>query len=273
MELVSVGDGARLATWTSGTPGRHPPVVLLHGGPGLWDYLQPLAEMLDDIAVVHRYDQRGCGRSDDGGPLSMARYISDLDELRRHWSHERWTVVGHSFGATLALAYAATYPERAAAIGYVCGVGIGNWRERFRDEKARRAIPHQHRLDELAAKTRSPEEEVEWRVLTWSTDYAETGRGRYFARPMAEQPWPINLDANREVTFTDDDCIAWAAQLRCPVTFVHGTADPRPAANAMLLADRISGSRRCVLDGAGHLPWFERPDQVAAQLRELVEGA
>lgn len=273
MELVTVGHGARLATWTSGEAGTHPPVVLLHGGPGLWDYLQPLAMVLDDITVVHRYDQRGCGRSAGDGALSMTRYISDLDELRRHWGHDRWTIVGHSFGATLALAYAATHPDHAAAVGYVCGVGIGNWRDSFRDEKARRARPHQQRMDELTAKARSPEEEIEWRVLLWSTDYADTELGRQFARPMAEQPWPINIDANRDVSFTDVDCTAWAAQLRCPITFVHGAADPRPATNALLLADRIPGSRRHVIEGAGHLPWFEQPDQVAALLRELVEQA
>jgi proline iminopeptidase len=271
MDLVTVSDGARLATWTTGRAGSHPPVVLLHGGPGLWDYLQPLAKMLDDITVVHRYDQRGCGRSDGGGRLSTTRYVADLASLRRHWGHERWTVIGHSFGATLALAYAAAHPDRVAAIGYVCGVGIGNWREPFRDEKARRARPHQQRMDELAAKARSPEEEVEWRVLLWSTDYADTCRGRQFARPMAEQPWPINVDANREVTFTDDECIAWAAQVRCPITLLHGAADPRPAANALLLADRIPASCRDVIEGAGHLPWFERPDEVAAVLRELVQ--
>jgi pimeloyl-ACP methyl ester carboxylesterase len=38
----------------------------------------------------------------------------------------------------------------------------------------------------------------------------------------------------------------------------------------MLLADRIPGSRRCVLEHAGHLPWFEQPDQVAAVLRDVV---
>jgi proline iminopeptidase len=90
---------------------------------------------------------------------------------------------------------------------------------------------------------------------------------------MAEQPWPINLDANRAVTFSDDDCITWAAQLRCPITFVLGAADPRPAANALLLAERIAGSRRWLLENAGHLPWFEQPDQVAALVREIVQDA
>lgn len=272
MQHVRVDDGAALATWTTGTAGPHPPVALLHGGPGLWDYLEPLAAMIDDLTIVHRYDQRGCGRSDHVGPLTMERYLADLDALRRHWGHEKWTLVGHSYGATLALAYAGTRPDHAAAVGYLCGVGIGDWQQPFRAEKRRRARAHQARLDELSAIPRSTEQEVEWRVLTWSTDYANADRGLEFARAMAEQPWPINQEANRSVTFTDADCLAWAAGVRCPVTFVHGSADPRPPANALLLADRLPGSRRHVLEDAGHLPWFEQPDRVAELLREVVIG-
>jgi pimeloyl-ACP methyl ester carboxylesterase len=39
------------------------PVVLLHGGPGLPDYLSPVAELVEDLTVVRRYDQRGVGGS------------------------------------------------------------------------------------------------------------------------------------------------------------------------------------------------------------------
>lgn len=91
----------------------HPPVVLLHGGPGLWDYLAPLAEMLCELTVSYRYDQRGCGNSSPGDELSMARYIDDLHELIESWEHEQIVIIGHSFGATLALA-GALYPDRVA---------------------------------------------------------------------------------------------------------------------------------------------------------------
>jgi proline iminopeptidase len=58
-------DGARL--WTA-RAGAGPPVVLCHGGPGLCDNLAPVSDLVEDIATVYRFDQRGCGRS-GGGPL------------------------------------------------------------------------------------------------------------------------------------------------------------------------------------------------------------
>ena len=102
--LVPMDDGVRVWTATGGSGAV--PVVLCHGGAGLWDYLEPVAAHLMPIARVHRWEQRGCGRSDRVGPYSIARCIADLEALRRHFGHERWLVVGHSWGAGLALRYA-----------------------------------------------------------------------------------------------------------------------------------------------------------------------
>jgi hypothetical protein len=53
----------KLRVWTHGQPTDRLPVLLLHGGPGLPDYLSPVATMIEDLTVVHRYDQRGTGGS------------------------------------------------------------------------------------------------------------------------------------------------------------------------------------------------------------------
>ena len=59
-------------------------------------------------------DQRGAGRSLPHGERranTTAHLISDLEQVRRHLSIERWLVVGGSWGATLALAYAMAHPS------------------------------------------------------------------------------------------------------------------------------------------------------------------
>ena len=154
-ETITLADGARIATWTRPGPAEPPHVVLLHGGPGLWDYLEPLAGLIGDEATTHRYDQRGCGASSPSDEQSVARSVADLDELRAHWGVDRFVPIGHSFGATLALAYAAAYPERVPAVGYVSGVGIGDWRTPFRNERRRRAEPFAARLAELSVPQRT----------------------------------------------------------------------------------------------------------------------
>jgi proline iminopeptidase len=111
-ETVMVG-GADLWTETSGSG---PPVALLHGGPGLSDKLGSLASLFDDLALVHRYDQRGGGRSTGDPPFTVDRFVADLDALRTHWGHPSWIVAGHSWGGWLSLLYALRFPSRVRGI-------------------------------------------------------------------------------------------------------------------------------------------------------------
>ena len=281
-----MSDGARLATWTDPGPAEAPPVILVHGGPGLWDYLSPLAGLLACRAIVHRYDQRRCGRSTgpagavegpEGTPpadVSMERFVADLEELRRAFGHEHLVLIGHSFGAALALAYAGTHPERVTALGYVDGVGVGDWRTPYRAERERRLAPWAERFAQLDDRERSREEEVEWRRLQWATDYADLRAGYDLARPMAQTPHPINRQVNRALmAFEDMDQITWATAVRCPMTFVHGTADPRPVGPVMALAAHTRAPRKRAVVGAGHLPWIEQPGQMQEILAEIVASA
>jgi proline iminopeptidase len=275
----STSDGVPLWTTTTGTASSLPPVVIVHGGPGLWDDYAVLAEMLDDLTVVHRFDQRGCGRSGPSELQSVRRTAQDIDELREYWGHERIVVLGHSFGATLALAYAGWYGDRAAGVVYVGGVGIGDWRTPERAERARRMTPAQvERLDELGAKRgRTAEEEIEFRVLAWFPDYADRSMAMTWARKSAEVDLPINFAANREL---GQDVNRWpegylaglAAGIRVPVTFVHGAGDPRSAVNVRDLAAHTPRQTFHLVSDAGHSPWLEQPELFREVLREAVRG-
>ncbi len=95
------------------------PAVVLHGGPG--GAVNPTMRRFFDPYGwnVLLYDQRGCGRSLPNGLLhenDTWALVDDLERLREHVGVERWTVFGGSWGATLALAYAAMHPERVEAL-------------------------------------------------------------------------------------------------------------------------------------------------------------
>jgi proline iminopeptidase len=135
--------------------------------------------MVEDLATVYRYDQRGCGRSSGSGPYTVARFVADLEELREHFGHERWVVGGHSWGAALALRYATAHPGRVLALLYLCGTGVGHaWKRAYREERRRRLSAEQlRRRNELKAKGegRDGAEECEYRTLSWAPDYADRG--------------------------------------------------------------------------------------------------
>lgn len=275
MDQVRLSDGTRLRTWTSGTPTAAPPVILLHGGPGLWDYLEPMAAMMDDLTVVHRFDQRGCGGSDPSDNQTMQRLQDDIDELRQHWGHEQVVVLGHSFGAKLALTYAAAYPQHVLKVGHFSGVGLGDWHTPYYDERDRRMTPEQvKRLNSLQA-GRTAEEETEFRVLSWFTDHVDREHAWQWALEDAAVPYPINFAANRALatevdSWPDDDFARLVAGLTMPVWLVHGTGDPRPASAVQALAEHIPDHELRLIEGAGHSLWRERPDALRQVLKEFL---
>jgi proline iminopeptidase len=117
---VSTDDNCRL--WTAET-GRGEPVIMCHGGPGLWDMSGSLAARLAERLTVIRWDQRGCGRSERRGPYSVARCVADLDAI--FGQRTKAALFGHSWGATLALRYALDHPDRVSALVYACGISPG----------------------------------------------------------------------------------------------------------------------------------------------------
>ena len=121
--LLDVGDGHQIAWEHRGDPqGR--PALYLHGGPG--GGVSPGERRIFDPTRyrVALLDQRGCGGSrplaSDPDPDLRANttqhLIADIERLRRHLGVPRWTVVGVSWGSTLALAYAQAHPERVVGL-------------------------------------------------------------------------------------------------------------------------------------------------------------
>ncbi len=166
--MLSVGDGHRVYVEQCGNPDGVP-VIVLHGGPGggcspaMRRYFDPT-----HYRIV-LFDQRGCGRSRPHASVEANttwHLVRDIERIREEFGIDRWVVFGGSWGATLALIYALTHPERAAhlvlrgvflmtraELDWFYGGGAGQfWPDmwaRFVDP-----IPHDERDDLIAAYAR-----------------------------------------------------------------------------------------------------------------------
>jgi proline iminopeptidase len=117
-ELLPVGDGHDLYVESVGRADGVP-AVYLHGGPG--SGCQADHRRLFDPERFHAilFDQRGAGRSRPKSRRednTLAHLIADMETIRQKFELERWIVVGGSWGATLALAYAQAHPDRVAGL-------------------------------------------------------------------------------------------------------------------------------------------------------------
>ncbi|WNV84012.1 alpha/beta hydrolase [Umezawaea sp. Da 62-37] len=257
---VRTDDGCEL--WATET-GTGPPVVLCHGGPGLWD-------MFDDLdlpARLIRWDQRGSGRSDHRGPYSMARTVADLDAVRDHFDLDRMILLGHSWGAQLALRYALDHPTRVTALAYVSGVGLGwDWHTTFRANFTNRLGPDMARWQELRDRERTDAEERELAVLQWSAEFTDPTTATTLAERMATPWFGVNYECNTTIdiddrlTWQENDLVEACQNLEVPTLIIDGTHDLRPRQAVDSLENALPNVTRVALN-TGHIPWLEAGEE------------
>jgi pimeloyl-ACP methyl ester carboxylesterase len=113
----------------------NPPLIMLHGGPGLSEtafFRRHNAELEESFTVVY-WDQRGAGKSFHSSiprvSMTVEQLVSDLDALvdavRKRLGHDKVVLFGHSWGSLLGVLYVARFPEKVAA--YIGSGQIGDW--------------------------------------------------------------------------------------------------------------------------------------------------
>jgi pimeloyl-ACP methyl ester carboxylesterase len=274
-EFTTYDDGPRIAGRRAGSG---PPVLLLHGGPGLgFDYLRELADELAEENDVAWYQQRGLEPSAAEGPYTVAADVGDARRVLDALGWEKAYVVGHSWGGHLALHVAEAMPERllgVLAVDPLGPVGDGRWPE-FDEEMFRRTPEHlrarARELDELSMSGEANDElALEGMRLVWPAYFADPER----APPMPEFRYASERSAEMVPSIQAElpTLEAGLPEIRVPVGFVHGSRSPMPLAASTDGAERIPGAWLEVIDGAGHFIWVEAPGAVRASLRRLTAG-
>lgn len=267
-------DAGNLAGWVVGSG---PPVLLLHGGPGLrHDYMEPLVTELETEFRVAIFQQRGLEPSTTEGPFTIAQAVEDVVSVLDALGWSVALVVGHSWGGHLGLRFAAAHPERLVGMLAVDALGIvgDGGRAAFETEMLGRAArPGRERLQELdeLEKTRelTGEERLEARRITWPS---------YFADPEKVPPMPPYVSSRAafkgltaELGEGIDEVAAALATGAVRYGVLAGGASPFPWGQAARATADLSPSAFLkVVPGAGHFVWYEAPGVVRSALRRLT---
>ncbi len=277
----------RLAWYETGSG---PTVICVHGGLGdTHRYLRPVVEPQARQLRCVLYDQRGCGQSRlvraDDRALHVERFVADLETLRLHLGVERITLVGHSWGATLALLYAVAYPGQVDRLALV---GMGP----ISDEMD--AVAAANLLKPLSAAEREARASLRLQVERAVTagDAARLRELRAQEAPLHFRAWfasPGVLQgflAEYNTEYPPDRHInqmVWARyrqvrdglqyeRVTAPVLIVYGYQDLEPITQAHVLRERMPQAVICLLNDCGHLPWLERSEAFYTALRTFLVG-
>jgi pimeloyl-ACP methyl ester carboxylesterase len=252
---------------------RGPVHVLLSGGPGLESaYVDPVAAELARDRTIVVLDQRGTGASRDafgnGSQVTVAGAVADLESLRTELDQTKLSLLGHSWGAMLSMAYAAAYPNRVAALALLDPGGPDpQFAKAFGQIIEARLTDADKTAADDATQKRGGEGSLRAILPGYFHDHA---KGVAYAASLPQHY--SNGDVNRAM-FADIaahyDVKDALRDTTIPALVVYGTDDPSRAAEAQLDALFPRATKVMIAD-AGHFPWIENPAPFYAAIRAFL---
>lgn len=241
--------------------GEGPPVIALHGVGGGAYFFRGLAERL---GLRYQVTATDLPLSAAGGPVSMAGWALDVIEIVRERLGGPVVLVGHSLGTILALEIWRRAPELVRAMAFVGGL-----------PEVRDAVRPRLR-DRMAAV-------AEHGMGGWG---ARISPGIFGGRAFDEKPEVVGLferlleahDPGAYVTslgiLLSASAVDVVPAVTVPCVSISGSADAYapPEDVAAFIARLPNGCPRIVLDGVGHMPFFEAPDAFARAVGEFLDG-
>ncbi len=244
--------------------GTGEPLLLIQGMSGTHlSWGEPFATDLERDFDVVAYDHRGIGRSDRiDNPFSIADLAEDAAGLLEALGWDTAHVLGISMGGMVAQELALRHPERIRTLALGCTYcgGPGS------------ALAPQATLMKLSAGMMSGDRELAIRTgfeVNVSTAFAAQEGAYETFRAMAKSlPAPVPVIMLQMQAIAGHDTSARLPSLTVPTLVIHGDEDRMlPVANGRLIASLVPDARLEVLEGVGHMFWWEQPERSAELVR------
>jgi 3-oxoadipate enol-lactonase len=244
--------------------GSGPPLLMIMGMSGTalhWG--EPFLSALRNDFEVIVYDHRGVGASSQlDGPLTIAQLSEDAAGLLTALELDSAHVLGISMGGMVAQELALAHPERVRTLTLGCTYCGGEGSQ----------LPAPEALQPLTEAMMSGDRERALRA-SWEINVSPTMASNVdaYARLQAisaERAVAVPVIMAQMQACAVHDTNARLSALRAPTLVIHGTADELlPVQNGRLIASLIPGAQLEILDGVGHLFFWERPERSAELLQ------
>ena len=272
--------GLEFAVYTSAPVEKALPLLCINGGlhfghDVLWPALAPLAANRQLIF----FDQRGRGRSQQSPGARNSRIEFDAGDavaIRIAMGIEKWNVLGHSWGGGIAML--ATAQDQAAVKRLVLVDAVGprsDWLSRLHAAGVDRLTGERRaaleRLDPAALHTDNIATHAEYTSALYPAWFADREFGAIFSSPRANSPTGAAVASRlRREGYDWTDTIR---SIRTPTLVIHGEDDLLDVEVASTIAALIPGSELSIIPHAGHMPFWEAPDEFFARVEGFLQDS
>jgi pimeloyl-ACP methyl ester carboxylesterase len=215
------------------------------------------------------FDKRGMGLSDRTTIGTLEERMDDARAVMDAVGSERAVLMGISEGAPMSLLFAASHPERTAALIF-CGGEVKEirtedwpWGQSTLEEyekEMERILSGERQWGRPTRLHYAPSREHDPAIIEWF------GRMQRSAASPAAAVAFMRLGSRIDVRHV-------VPSVRVPTLVLHAPGDPMvPFAQGKWLAEQIPGARFVELHGPDHVPWFDLADEVIAEIRDFLTG-
>ena len=249
--------------------GSGEPLLLIMGMSGNtahWD--EPFAALLERRFELFMFDNRGIGQSTPvAADFTIADMAQDTAGLMDAVGLQSAHVMGISMGGMVAQQLVIEHPERVRGLVLGCTYPGG----------AGSSLAGPDVVQRLAGPMMSGDREAAmragWEVNVSPAFAAQDEHWQRFRSVAAQQPASLEVIMRQMGAIGGHDVSERLGSISAPTLVIHGSADEMLSVrNAEILAEKIPGARLEVLDGVGHLFFWEQPERSAELVTEFLAG-
>jgi proline iminopeptidase len=250
--------------------GTGTPIIIVHGGPGLnHTYFLPHLNALSKKYRLIFYDQRACGNSSgnlDSSQMTLDFFTADIESIRQNLNLGDIAILGHSWGALVAMKYTIKYPNHIS--GLILSNSISPKAGEFEAEtnqrlKSRMSADDSIRRKTILASQAFKEGDVETYAQVLKLSFKSSFYNiKYFEQLHIELP-PDYLAKRKLLFFMAKELSVYDLypslnNISCPTLIIHGAYDGIPDDLSKKMKQYIPGAELTVIQKAGHFPFIEQ---------------
>lgn len=267
--------------------GEGPPILLLSGGPGLSS--KQLSSLRDSLSQKYKcilFDQRGTGQSHtsplDSITINLKQSVEDISSLLRKLKLDRVTIVGHSWGAMLAVNFAIAHPTQINKLVLISSgpLAFSDFVIQEANIMARASIAEREYIEHLQdsiSQAKSPSESLAYRKQL----------GKQFLRLISYDATRIDSifeevsksrtnQSMQFLMFQDLQKMNYNVKnkigsLNFPTLVICGRQDPIGLFPSIYLKDLNNRFKLVWVEKSGHFPWLENHESFFVELFKFLK--
>jgi proline iminopeptidase len=281
--ILQNGDGDSVLTFRSFGKGK--PVFILSGGPGHASfYMDSVAKRISQMGyraiVVNQYGTDTSVQRFDTARVTLPHFVEDIERLRKALGYSSFTLLGHSWGGALAMAYVRTYPKTTSGLILSCS---GAFSMEANDRLAKNIAARLTDADKAAMKRWDDSLEAgvddnkvllaQRRIRQVAFTYDRANHQRVVNEVVNTSPFFIQV-GNRMFAdawlLHDYQVMSHLKDYASPVLVLEGKQDVMSIETAQAITASFSTAHLVLIDRCGHYPWIDNPEPYFSQIESFL---